>query len=70
MSAAFNFNEVQNGQSITITNRGEPVAKLIPFKNEQKEYTRLEAIKQLAKVRSSIKKKINISELVKEGRKY
>ena len=61
---------VQRGQSITITNRGKPVAQLIPFENKTNKLTRMEVIDEFIKIKKTIKGKVNIREYKSEGRKY
>ncbi len=62
--------EVERGRSVTITLRGRPVAKLIPFTRPAKEMTRKEATRELAKIRARVKGKVDIRAAIREGRKY
>ena len=65
------LDEVANGQSITITRHGEPVAQLIPAKplRDPRELHKLvEEIKQTRKGRSL--GRIRIKDLTHEGHKY
>ncbi len=62
--------EVQDGAEVTITKRGKPVARLIPFKEEKKKINRKEVISKFADIRGSVKGSVNIIDFIKEGRKY
>lgn len=65
------LDEVANGQSITITRHGEPVAQLIPAKplrDTRELYKLVEEIKQTRKGRSL--GRIRIKDLTHEGHKY
>ena len=62
--------KAENGQDIIITRRGKPVAKIIPFKQEN-ELTFKEAIEQLKEFRKLYRGKpgsFNIREAIEEGR--
>ncbi len=59
--------EVQKGKNYTITKRGKPVAKIIPFSEDT--YLRKEIIAQLFQYQSSLNEKFNILEAIKSGRK-
>ncbi len=63
--------KVQHGEDFVITKRGKPVAKIIPFKQEQ-EMTRMEAIEKLMEMRKLYRGKpgsFNIREAIEEGRR-
>jgi prevent-host-death family protein len=60
--------EVQQGKSFTITNRGKPVADLVPAADEV-DKKRAEAVRQMQEfVRTHRKVRVNIRELIEEGR--
>jgi prevent-host-death family protein len=64
------LNDIQKGDEVIITKRGKPVAKLIPYKNEQSDIKIEEIILQFDTIRNSVKKIVNIKEYITEGRKY
>jgi prevent-host-death family protein len=59
--------EVQKGKNYTITKRGKPVAKIIPFSDDN--HLRKDIITQLFKYQSLSNDKFNILEAIKSGRK-
>ena len=60
--------KVKEGHSFTITNRGEPVAELIPAR-EAASKRRKEAVERLREfMRESPVYGVNIKELIEEGR--
>lgn len=61
--------DVEKGQSITITRRGKPVARLVPVQDE-KETSIEHIVGELESVRMRIKGVFDVKELVREGRKY
>jgi len=61
--------EVVKGQSITITRRGKPVARLVPV-HEEDEMSIVDIVNELASVRKRVKGLIDVKELIREGRKY
>jgi len=63
--------KVEQGADFTITKRGKPVAKIIPFVQEKK-MTRKEAIEQLIEMRKHYRGEpgsFNIREAIEEGRR-
>ncbi len=62
--------EVKNGNEITITKRGKPIARLIPFKNEKKNESIKEILETFDTIRESVKGKVHIKSYIAEGRKY
>lgn len=60
--------QVEKGQEITITKRGKAVAKLIPYRDNGRKLSMKEIMKGFEQIRKSIKVRINIKEMVKEGR--
>ena len=62
--------QVSHGEDFIITRRGKPVAKIIPFKQEQ-EMTFQEAIAQLKEMRKLYRGEpgsFNVREAIEEGR--
>ncbi len=62
--------QVSHGEDFIITRRGKPVAKIIPFKQEQ-EMTRQEAIAKLIEMRKLYRGEpgsFNVREAIEEGR--
>ena len=64
------LDEVESGNEITITKRGKPVARLIPFKERKNKPGRKEIIDSFDLIRESVKGKVNIKSYINEGRKY
>lgn len=62
--------EVQDGQIFTITKRGKPVARLIPFPDDKEKMGRCEILKEFDSIREKIKGKVDIKSYVEEGRRY
>lgn len=61
---------VSNGETIRITRRGVPVAKLVPVGNEEKKDL-VKTIRQLREVRKGISLgALTIRELIDEGRRH
>ncbi len=64
------LDEVEQGETITITRHGAPVAKLIPVEVTSRERVR-KAIDELKKLRKGkTLGGITIRELIEEGRRY
>lgn len=61
--------KVVKGQTITITRRGKPVARLVPVQEED-EMSIDHIINDLASIRKRIKGFIDVKELIREGRNY
>ncbi len=61
--------DVSHGRNVTITRRGKPVAKLIPYQ-EGNVSSRSSAISDLIELSKQIDGKFYLKALVKEGRKY
>jgi len=62
--------EVQNGNEITITKRGKPIARLIPFRKEKNNESIKVILETFDTIRESVKGKVNIKSYIAEGRKY
>ncbi len=60
--------KVEDGQSFTITRRGTPVAHLEPVRQRGGGTTAL--LSSFRAVRKRIKGKVDIQDLINEGRKY
>jgi len=66
------IDKVEHGADYIVTRRGKPVAKIIPFQQEN-EMTREEAFEKLKEMRKLYRGKsgsFNIREAVEDGRKY
>jgi prevent-host-death family protein len=60
--------QVRRGKSFTITNRGEPVADLVPT-GDARSKNKAEAVRKLREfMQSSPVYRVNIKELIEEGR--
>lgn len=62
--------EVKNGAEVTITKRGKPVARLIPYREKKKKKNKKEVISKFADIRGSVEGAVNVKEFINEGRKY
>ncbi len=62
--------EVQRGKAITITKRGRPVARLVPYKDEAGGRDMSAILAGFAKIRSSVKAHVSIREYIDEGRRF
>jgi len=63
------LHEVEQGQSITITRHGKPVARLVPIADRRA--VNSDALLAKAKaLRDSVKGKVDVVALIKEGRRY
>lgn len=60
---------VQNGDEVTITKRGKPIARIIPYR-ETESISKKQIITEFANIRNSIDEKVNIKDYINEGRKY
>ena len=61
--------QVKKGKSFTITNRGEPIADLVPSE-EARLKQKAEAVEAMREfIRKNRTRRVNIKELVEEGRK-
>lgn len=64
------LDEVERGETITITRHGVPIAKVVPMEGPSREKVR-EAIKALREFRKGkTLGDITIRELIEEGRRY
>lgn len=65
------LDKVSHGSKIVITNRGRPIARLVPFRSQAVCKNRKEVIARFAQIRNSItleNNKVTIKELIEEGR--
>lgn len=61
--------EVEQGNVITITRRGKPVARLVPIETEQEPLRAEDVLKGFKEIRSRVKDKVDIRKYIEEGRK-
>ncbi len=61
--------EVEKGQSITITRRGKPIARLVPAQQET-DLSVDQIVADLGAIRNSVKGTCDVKELIRDGRKY
>ena len=64
------LDEVQNGNEVTITKRGRPIARLIPYKKNKKGESVKKILESFNAIRESVKGEVNIKSYIVEGRKY
>ena len=64
------LDKVQRGYEYIITKRGKPVAKLIPYTNNEENEKIEDLIAKFDNIRKSIGENINIIDYIREGRKY
>ena len=64
------LNEVEEGHVITITKRGKPVAKLVPWSENEHTMSRSELMKEFTSIRQNVKGRVDIKSYINEGRKY
>lgn len=59
---------VEKGESIVITKRGQPVAKIVPFQPDRE---KIDIVKEFRELRSSVPPLgCTLRELIEEGRRY
>lgn len=64
------LNRVQQGEEITITRRGVPIAKLVPVNRTSRKEIQ-EAIEEIRRLRKGFTTGgISIKEMIEQGRKY
>jgi prevent-host-death family protein len=64
------IDDVQKGNDYIITKRGKPVARLIPYKNNEDNIKIEEILSDFDSIRKSVKGRANIKEYIIEGRKH
>jgi len=62
--------DVRRGNEYTITRRGKPVAKLVPYRDAESDVSSEDIISRFDPIRKSVKGKVSIKEYIDEGRKY
>lgn len=62
--------DAEKGQASTITRRGKVVARIVPAGEADQRPSMDEILEGFARLRNSIKGKVNIRQLIEEGRKY
>ena len=60
--------EVEQGRAFTITRRGRPVARLVPFEPARRGYYQ-ELAEEFRALRESIKGPIDVKALIEDGRR-
>ena len=61
--------KTEQGQEFTITKRGKPVAKLVPFSDKTDQQELDSVLKELREIRKSVKQPVDIREYIEEGRR-
>ena len=62
---------VAHGEDITITRRGAPIAKLVPFKRAKAKRGSAALLKEMRKIRERAKPgKMSIRDMINEGRRF
>ncbi len=61
------LDEVREGREYTITNRGKPVAKLVPI--QEKKTSRKEIVRKLSAYRAGNGESFDVREAIEAGRK-
>ena len=65
------LDEVEQGEEVTITRHGQPVAKLSPVQRDDEEARRIRALDALREFRRGNKLNgVTIRELIEEGRRF
>ncbi|MEW5800685.1 MAG: type II toxin-antitoxin system prevent-host-death family antitoxin [bacterium] len=62
--------EVQEGQSFTITQRGKPIACLVPLPYNEEKMSKDELLREFDSIREKIKGEVDISSYIQEGREH
>lgn len=62
--------DVQRGNEYTITKRGKPVARLVPYTAGESDLSMEEIIARFDSIRKSVGRKVSIKDYINEGRKY
>ncbi len=65
------LDEVERGETVTITRHGTPVAVLAPVKRERERRTGETLLAEMKRLRKGIKLgELSVKDLIAEGRKY
>ena len=62
--------ETEQGASFTIYRRGKEVARLIPPARMEREVDFMELLSSFREIRERIREKVNVRELIEEGRRF
>ena len=63
--------EVETGRNtIIITRRGKPVARLIPYADDKKQPSKEDILKQFDEIRNNVKGEVDIKAYIAEGNLY
>jgi len=62
--------DVRRGNEYTITRRGKPVAKLVPYRDTENDVSSEDIISRFDSIRKSVKTNVSIKNYINEGRKY
>ena len=60
--------ETEKGESFLICRRGKEVALLVPFKRESEDLRKI--LSSFQEIRNKIRGRLNVRELIEEGRRY
>jgi prevent-host-death family protein len=65
------LDRVSRGEKITITRHGVPAAMLVPIEETKTKLTHKEIVEGMRKLRKQVGRgKINLSEIIEEGRRF
>lgn len=64
------IDDVQKGGEYIITKRGKPVAKLIPFRDQEGSMKIEDIVSRFDSIRNNVRGRVRIREDINEGRKY
>ncbi len=64
------IDDVQKGGEYIITKRGKPVAKLVPFRDQDGTIKIEDIVSRFDSIRNNVRGRVNIGEYIREGRKY
>ncbi len=65
------LDRVSRGEKITITRHGVPAAMLVPVEETKTKLTHKEIVEGMRKLRKQVGRgKINLSEIIEEGRRF
>ncbi len=65
------LHQVETGRNtIIITRRGRPVARLVPYSDNKKQQGKEDILKQFDEIRNNVKGKVDINAYIAEGRNH
>ena len=64
------LDQVEEGERVTITRRGKPIAQLVPLGPAQSEHGPDKLVEAFRTIRKQIGANIDVKELINAGRKY